>query len=88
MVITNYEAHLNSKDEIKDEDQVPFNHITIREVDDLETEVELAEAPKTIENGGQATVDELKELNLGMKEDQRPIYVSTCLLYTSPSPRD
>jgi len=45
----------------------------------LETEVELAEAPKTIENGGQATVDELKELNLRMKEDPYPIYVSTML---------
>jgi len=52
LVITNYEAHLNSKDEIKDEDQVPFNHITIREVDDLETEVELVNAPKTLEDGG------------------------------------
>ena len=48
LVITSYEAHLNSKDEIKDDDQVSFNHITIREADDLETEVEPAKAPKTL----------------------------------------
>jgi len=45
----------------------------------LEVEVEPAEAPKTLEDGGQATVDELKELNLGTKEDPRPIYMSTML---------
>jgi len=51
----------------------------------LEAEVELAEvepteALKTLEDGGQATVDELKELNLETKEDPRPIYVSTMLM--------
>jgi len=79
LVITNYDASANSKEEIKDEDQVSFNHITIREADVLEIEVEPAEAPKTLKDGGHSIIDELKELNLGMKEDQRPIYVSTML---------
>ena len=43
---------------------------------------ELGEAPQVFEDGGQATVDELKELNLGTNEDPRPIYVSMLL---SPS---
>jgi len=46
----------------------------------LEIEVEAIEAPKTIEDGGQPTVDELKELNLRTKEDPRPICVSTILM--------
>ena len=37
------------------------------------------EAPRAIEDGGQATVDELKELNLGTSEEPRPIYVSSLL---------
>ena len=37
------------------------------------------EAPRAIEDGGQATVDELKELNLGIDEEPRPIYVSSLL---------
>ena len=41
--------------------------------------LEPTEAPETLQDGGQATVDELKELNLGTKEDPRPIYVSTML---------
>ena len=33
------------------------------------------EAPRAIEDGGQAIVDELKELNLGTDKEPRPIYV-------------
>ena len=43
---------MHSKDEIKDEEQVSSNHITIREDDDLETEIEPTEAPKILEDGG------------------------------------
>jgi len=42
LVITNYDASSNSKDKIEEEDQVSSNHNMIREVDDLETEIELA----------------------------------------------
>jgi len=79
LVITSCDASSNSKDEIKDEDQVSANHITIWEDDDLEIEVEPAEALKTLEDGGQATIDKLKELNLGTNEDPHPIYVSAML---------
>jgi ribonuclease HI/uncharacterized protein YehS (DUF1456 family) len=37
------------------------------------------EAPHAIEDGGQATVDELKELNLGTTDEPRPIFVSALL---------
>ena len=37
------------------------------------------EVPWAIEDGGQATVDDLKELNLGTSKEPRPIYVSSLL---------
>ena len=37
------------------------------------------EAPPAIEDGGQATIDELKELNLGNDKEPHPIYVSSLL---------
>jgi len=45
----------------------------------LEAKVEGVEAPKTLEDRGKATVEELKVLNLGTEEDPCPIYVSTML---------
>ncbi|XP_074300411.1 uncharacterized protein LOC141631671 [Silene latifolia] len=54
-------------------------HITVEEVPDESEEVEADEAPETLEDGGQSTVDELKELNLGTREDPRPIYISALL---------
>ena len=56
LVITNYNSNSNSKD----------NHDS--GANDLEIEVEPAEVPTTLEDWGQATVDELKELC--------PIYVT------------
>ena len=50
----------------------------MRECDDSESEVELVETAKTIENGGQATVDNL-ELNLGTSEEPHAIYISSFL---------
>jgi len=52
LVITNYDASSNSKDEIKDQGQVSSNHITFWEANDLEKEVEPTEEPKTLEDGG------------------------------------
>jgi len=45
----------------------------------LEAKVEPVEVLKTLDDGGQATVDKLKEVNLRSKEDSCPIYVSTML---------
>ena len=58
-------------------------HITV-EVDSNSEflEDELWEAPQVFEDGGLATVDELKELNLGTNEDPRPIYLNMLI---SPS---
>jgi len=39
----------------------------------------LAETLKIFGDGGQATVDDMKELNLGTNEEPRPIYVSSSL---------
>ena len=43
---------------------------------------ELAKAPQAFEDEEQATVDELKELNLGTNENLRPIYVSVFLSHS------
>jgi len=51
----------------------------IWEAADLEIEEELVGVPKNLGNGGQATVDELKELSLKTNEDPRAIFVSTML---------
>jgi len=51
----------------------------VREVDDSDSEIELVESPETLEDRGQATVDELKELNLETPDELRPIYVSSLL---------
>ena len=48
LVITSCKASMNSKDEIKEEEQVCSKHITIREANDLEAEVEPAEVLRTL----------------------------------------
>ena len=57
----------------------PSHHITVRECEDSDSETELAETPKTLRDGGQAMVDDLKELNLGTAEVPRPVYISASL---------
>ena len=46
------------------------------------SEDEPGEASQVFEDGGQATINELKELNLGTNENLRPINVS---MFLSPS---
>uniref|UniRef100_A0A803MTF5 RNase H type-1 domain-containing protein n=1 Tax=Chenopodium quinoa TaxID=63459 RepID=A0A803MTF5_CHEQI len=58
---------------------VSTNHVTAEEVSNLDEEIETDEATKTLEDGRQATVDELKELNLGTLKDPRLIYISALL---------
>ena len=59
---------------------IPFCHVTaeINSESDASNN-EPNEAPQAIEDGGQATVDELKELNLGTDGEPRLIYVSSLL---------
>jgi len=35
-----------------DQEKVTSNHITVQEYEDSETEIEIAETPKTLEDGG------------------------------------
>ncbi|KAL0403639.1 UNVERIFIED_CONTAM: Transposon Tf2-11 polyprotein [Sesamum radiatum] len=59
---------------------VGSNHVSIDEGSDPEvSEDEIQNAPPELEDGVQATVDELKELNLGTPEEPRPIFVSALL---------
>ncbi|BFG16253.1 hypothetical protein CerSpe_025270 [Prunus speciosa] len=52
----------------------------IKELDEAEPfKYEVQEASPALEDGGQATVYELKELNLGTSEDPRPILFSALL---------
>ncbi|XP_070677927.1 uncharacterized protein [Malus domestica] len=67
------------EDDIKEEVQDVF-HITIQEGKEYETlEEDVTAAPPQLEDEGQATVDDLKELNLGTEEEQKPIFVSALL---------
>ena len=79
VIFTSQRKNSDSNKEAEEEEFVSSNHITIHECDDSDSEIELAETPKTFEDGGQATVDDLKELNLGTNEEPRPIYVSSSL---------
>ncbi|KAM1206144.1 hypothetical protein FF1_006824 [Malus domestica] len=55
-------------------------HITIQEGEEDESlEEDVIAAPSQLEDGGQATVDDLKELNLGTSEEPKPIFVSALL---------
>ena len=66
--------------EINDESSCSSLHITINEKGESDSSGdEVDDAPPALEDGGQATVDELKEVNLGTPEDPRPTFVSTLL---------
>ena len=57
-------------------------HIIVEEdtLSDAETtNKEVDEAPLALEDGVQATVDELKEINLGTIEEPRPTFISALL---------
>ena len=57
-------------------------HIIVEEdtLSDVETtNKEVDEAPPALEDGVQATVDELKEINLGTIEEPRPTFISALL---------
>ncbi|KAM1053307.1 hypothetical protein ACFX2C_000813 [Malus domestica] len=55
-------------------------HITIQEGEEDESlEEDVIAAPSQLEDGGQATVDDLKELNLGTSEEPKPVFVSALL---------
>ncbi|KAM1588554.1 hypothetical protein ACFX10_027555 [Malus domestica] len=64
------------KDDIEEEVQDVF-HITIQK--DKEEEIleeDVTVVPPQLKDEGQATIDDLKELNLGTSEEPKPIFVS------------
>ncbi|KAM2690737.1 hypothetical protein EV1_043866 [Malus domestica] len=66
---------VNTEEEAQD-----IFHITIQEGEEDESlEEDVIAAPSQLEDGGQATVDDLKELNLGTSEEPKPIFVSALL---------
>ncbi|XP_071928028.1 uncharacterized protein [Coffea arabica] len=62
-----------------EESVVLYNYITIVDSDSPREEEDAEDAPPEFEEGIKATVDDLKEINLGNSEDPRPIYVSALL---------
>ncbi|CAL8088704.1 unnamed protein product [Prunus armeniaca] len=69
-----------NKSDNEEAEVLAVHHVTINELDEEEPfEDEVHNAHATLEDWGQATVDELKELNLGTNEDPRPIFVSALL---------
>ncbi|KAA0043322.1 uncharacterized protein E6C27_scaffold110G002330 [Cucumis melo var. makuwa] len=67
--------------ELEDEvDVAGCCHVTIEEISDHDIfEEDVEAAPLSLEDGGQSTIDELKEVNLGTKEEPRPTFISTQL---------
>ncbi|XP_075095445.1 uncharacterized protein LOC142173713 [Nicotiana tabacum] len=54
-------------------------HITVEDRTCIDVDDEVHEAPPQLEYGGQSTIDELKELNLGTPEDPSLIFISGLL---------
>ncbi|KAF7142225.1 hypothetical protein RHSIM_Rhsim05G0112700 [Rhododendron simsii] len=65
------------------EDEMEYTtsyHVTVEEHSKSDSEDDdFPEAPPELEDGGQPTVDDLKELNLGTPDEPRPIFVSALL---------
>lgn len=55
------------------------HEIRIPDNEPLEFIDNIQPAPSQIEDGGQATVDELQEVNLGTNDEPKPIFVSALL---------
>ena len=66
---------------MEDDDVTAVNHVTIIEETKEESSIEedVEDAPPTFEEGVEATVDELKEINIGSTEDPKPICVNANL---------
>ncbi|KAL0448958.1 UNVERIFIED_CONTAM: hypothetical protein Slati_1452200 [Sesamum latifolium] len=58
-----------------EEDFAQIYHVTLIEDGEIEEE-DAEDAPVELEEGVKATVDELREVNLGNTEDPRSIYTS------------
>ncbi|KAA0025912.1 uncharacterized protein E6C27_scaffold34G002040 [Cucumis melo var. makuwa] len=76
VILTNSEK----KDLEQGEGEISCHHITILEELEIETpEEDAKDARQSLEDGGQSTVDELKEVNLGTIEEPCPTLISASL---------
>ncbi|KAA0051629.1 uncharacterized protein E5676_scaffold3445G00120 [Cucumis melo var. makuwa] len=74
------QTNLGKEDSEQREGEISCHHITILEELEIETPEEDAEdVPQSLEDGGQSTVDELKEINLGTIEEPHPTFISASL---------
>ncbi|KAA0047152.1 hypothetical protein E5676_scaffold109G00260 [Cucumis melo var. makuwa] len=73
-------TNLEKEDSEQKKGETSCHHITILEELEIETPEEDAEdAPQSLEDGSQSTIDELKEVNLGTIEEPRPTFISASL---------
>ena len=72
---------VSTKQKVEDEVAASVNHITIIEDTKEDSPIEdyVEDAPPTFEEGVQATIDELKEVNIGTTKDPRPIFINANL---------
>ena len=72
---------VTTKQELEDEVVTSVNHITI--IEDMKEEPPIEDdtedAPPSFEEGVRATVDELKEVNIGTTKDLRPVFINASL---------
>ncbi|KAA0059903.1 uncharacterized protein E5676_scaffold184G001190 [Cucumis melo var. makuwa] len=76
VILTNPEK----EDSEQGEGEISCDHITILEELEIGTPEEDGEdAPQSLEDGDQSTIDELKEVNLGTIEEPHPTFISASL---------
>ncbi|KAG9458862.1 hypothetical protein H6P81_003370 [Aristolochia fimbriata] len=73
---------MSSKKKDPKEEEAVVHHISVDEGDDPTLEDDLGEAPAIFEEGGQATIDQLKKVNLGTEDDPRLTFLSASLSVT------
>ncbi|KAL0453889.1 UNVERIFIED_CONTAM: Polyprotein P3 [Sesamum latifolium] len=71
-------ASSNYISNVTEEDFAQIYHVTLIEDGKIKEE-DVEDAPIELEEGVKATIDELREVNLGNTEDPRPIYTSASL---------
>ncbi|KAA0047639.1 uncharacterized protein E5676_scaffold648G00800 [Cucumis melo var. makuwa] len=76
VILTNPEK----EDSKQGEGETPCHHITILEDLEIETPKEdVEDVPQSLKDGGQSTVDKLKEINLSTIEEPRPTFICASL---------
>ena len=53
------------------------NHISVKEDERKSQSKDVQEAPTSFEEGNQATINELKQVNLGIEEKPHPIFINS-----------